>query len=71
MFWDIFKPFKIVLHRCSTLILYPFQPDMVNENSKLKKWICDFEMALMNALATEFPGVDIQGCYFHFTVIFH
>ncbi|KRY06582.1 hypothetical protein T12_3131, partial [Trichinella patagoniensis] len=28
--------------------------------------ICDFETALIPALQGTFPGVNIQGCYFHF-----
>ncbi|XP_003370715.1 hypothetical protein Tsp_09926 [Trichinella spiralis] len=28
--------------------------------------ICDFETALISALQGTFPGVHIQGCYFHF-----
>ncbi|KRY25186.1 hypothetical protein T03_12697, partial [Trichinella britovi] len=28
--------------------------------------ICDFETALIPAVQASFPGVQIQGCYFHF-----
>ncbi|KRX13263.1 hypothetical protein T07_2067 [Trichinella nelsoni] len=28
--------------------------------------ICDFETALIPALQGTFPGVNIQGCYFHY-----
>ncbi|KRY24243.1 hypothetical protein T03_10001, partial [Trichinella britovi] len=28
--------------------------------------ICDFETALIPALQGSFPGVHVQGCYFHF-----
>ncbi|XP_003382167.1 conserved hypothetical protein [Trichinella spiralis] len=31
-----------------------------------QKVICDFETALIPALQGTFPGVNIQGCYFHF-----
>ena len=29
--------------------------------------VCDFELALHQALEAEFPGIAIAGCYFHFT----
>ena len=35
---------------------------------KLQNWMCDFEPALRNALATVFPGTPVNGCNFHFTV---
>ena len=28
--------------------------------------VCDFELALHAALRIEFPGIQVQGCYFHF-----
>ncbi|KAL8603073.1 hypothetical protein ACOMHN_015638 [Nucella lapillus] len=28
--------------------------------------VCDFEQALHTAVDTEFPGVNVGGCYFHF-----
>lgn len=29
--------------------------------------LIDFELAIKNALETVFPGVDVSGCFFHFT----
>jgi hypothetical protein len=32
-----------------------------------KKCLCDFEIAIRNSMQTKVPGVEILGCYFHFT----
>ena len=53
--------YRKMLHQLQLCILRvsgrPFQPCRV---------ICDFEIALMNAIEIELPNTVIKGCFFHF-----
>ncbi|KRX31952.1 hypothetical protein T05_3128, partial [Trichinella murrelli] len=62
--WCMDGTFKIVpewYHQMFSIHVFKegvvFQPQTV---------ICDFETALIPAVQASFPGVQIQGCYFHF-----
>ncbi len=43
------------------------QLHIIHPNLHPNTVLIDFELAIKNALETVFPGVDVSGCYFHFT----
>ena len=40
---------------------------IIHPNLRPISVLIDFELAIKNALETVFPGVDVSGCFFHFT----
>ena len=44
-------------------------PDLNSEDSKLKRFVCDYEKGLISAVKSEFDdaGIKIDGCFFHYT----
>ena len=47
---------RIIKSKVRALTRRNWQPNMA---------VCDFELSLMSALETEFPGISVRACYFH------
>ena len=46
-------------------LLISIQSTFGQEGGNLKKFICDFESSLLEAIELELPGCKAQGCFFH------
>ena len=60
---------------CKTTVLYRSVLEEINELAKLQEGKCpcpevvisDFELAILGAVASEFPSSRTRGCWFHFS----
>ena len=60
---------------CKTTVLYRSVLEEINELAKLQEGkgpcpevvISDFELAILGAVASEFPSSRTRGCWFHFS----
>ena len=66
---DAYVPIFYVLMTSKTQQVYShalcWLEAMIDRKISPSTITCDFEIALQNAISTQFPGVAINGCLFH------